>query len=411
MPADEKPPPTKRPANTAFKQQRLKAWQPILTPKTVLPIFVVIGVLFVVLGIVFLVASNKVNQIQFDYTYCSTEAPTSFGTSGKHFPGGIVESWRYTNGTKLCSIRFSVDSDFSAPVFIYYRLTNFYQNHRRYVKSFDANQLKGDKLYGSQLSTNCDPLTVPPSGTTINGTQIPTNGPQNAQYYPCGLIANSMFSDNIGNPFLVSTNTPYVFSSNGISWPSDSKKYGETQWASQPNNVINQFLVPPPLWSQSMPEIYGNGYDQSNLINVATDERFQVWMRTAGLPTFRKLWGKNSANDFNRGVYQIDITDRFNVLSFSGTKGIVISTVSIIGGKNNFLGIAFLTVGLICLALFLIFLVRNMIKPRKMGDHTYLSWNKATRRADADPNTFGDQAAGGAYQPYESSVNQTTSTS
>ena len=26
---------SRRPANTAFKQQRLKAWQPILTPKTV----------------------------------------------------------------------------------------------------------------------------------------------------------------------------------------------------------------------------------------------------------------------------------------------------------------------------------------------------------------------------------------
>ena len=40
----------RRPGNTAFKQQRLKAWQPILTPKTVLPTFFVIGVLFAPIG-------------------------------------------------------------------------------------------------------------------------------------------------------------------------------------------------------------------------------------------------------------------------------------------------------------------------------------------------------------------------
>ena len=33
-------------ADTAFKQQRLKAWQPILTPKTVLPTLFIIGILF-----------------------------------------------------------------------------------------------------------------------------------------------------------------------------------------------------------------------------------------------------------------------------------------------------------------------------------------------------------------------------
>ncbi|KAJ3047787.1 Cell cycle control protein 50A, partial [Rhizoclosmatium hyalinum] len=50
---------TRRPANTAFKQQRLKAWQPILTPKTVLPAFFVLGVLFVPIGIGLYIASNN----------------------------------------------------------------------------------------------------------------------------------------------------------------------------------------------------------------------------------------------------------------------------------------------------------------------------------------------------------------
>ncbi len=46
--------------DTALKQQRLPAWQPILTAKTVLPLFFVVGVIFVVLGGVLLYYSNLV---------------------------------------------------------------------------------------------------------------------------------------------------------------------------------------------------------------------------------------------------------------------------------------------------------------------------------------------------------------
>lgn len=46
--------------DTAFKQQRLRAWQPILTPKTVLPTFFVIGIIFAPIGGLLLWASNSV---------------------------------------------------------------------------------------------------------------------------------------------------------------------------------------------------------------------------------------------------------------------------------------------------------------------------------------------------------------
>lgn len=68
---------SKRPANTAFKQQRLKAWQPILTPATVLPTFFLVGLIFVPLGGVLLWGSNQVrrpNYIWGDYTRPSTLA-------------------------------------------------------------------------------------------------------------------------------------------------------------------------------------------------------------------------------------------------------------------------------------------------------------------------------------------------
>lgn len=61
----------RKPANTAFKQQRLKAWQPILTPKTVLPTFFILGLIFIPLGVGLYIVSNSVsaNVRRCEYTF------------------------------------------------------------------------------------------------------------------------------------------------------------------------------------------------------------------------------------------------------------------------------------------------------------------------------------------------------
>lgn len=83
----------------------------------------------------------------------------------------------------------------------------------------------------------------------------------------------------------------------------------------------------------------------------------------------------------------------FNVKAYGGTKSLLISTRSVMGGKNNFLGIAYIVVGGLCIVLGVFFTVAHLIKPRfvrssssysitntfrKLGDHTYLSWNNDT---------------------------------
>lgn len=52
--------------DTAFKQQRLKAWQPILTASTALPVFFIVGIVFVPIGAVLLVASDGVSTKAYD---------------------------------------------------------------------------------------------------------------------------------------------------------------------------------------------------------------------------------------------------------------------------------------------------------------------------------------------------------
>lgn len=71
-------------------------------------------------------------------------------------------------------------------------------------------------------------------------------------------------------------------------------------------------------------------------------------MRTAELPDFRKNWGKINV-DLNPGTYKVTVTNNYNVAPFEGTKSIVLSTSGPFGGKNMFLPITYLILGVICL--------------------------------------------------------------
>ena len=129
------------------------------------------------------------------------------------------------------------------------------------------------------------------------------------------------------------------------------------------DSTINaSVILPPPFW-RKFPQ-WANGYNSTNFPDISNYERFQVWMRTAGLPTFRKLWGKNEDTVLPAATWEIEIVDRYSPSLYSGTKSIVLSTISILGGKNSFLGIAYVSVGTICWVIGIGLLLRHMIKPR-----------------------------------------------
>lgn len=54
----------------------------------------------------------------------------------------------------------------------------------------------------------------------------------------------------------------------------------------------------------------------------------------------------------------------FNVTEYSGTKSILISTRTALGGKNPFMGIAYVVVGGVCVLLGALFTVAHLIRPR-----------------------------------------------
>lgn len=250
----------------------------------------------------------------------------------------------------ICMLQFSLPNELNPPVLFYYRLTNFYQNHRRYVQSQDEQQLKGEVRTKSQLdsSDDCSPLIANKDGKP---------------YYPCGLIANSMFNDSFTSPLLLNAaggstakNEPYPMTNKGIAWDSDRSRYGKTKY------TVDD-VVPPPNWVEK----YGEKYEE--LPDLGDWEEFHVWMRTAGLPTFSKLALRNDDDIMQKGTYQVNITYNFHVSEYAGTKSIVISTRTVMGGKNPFLGIAYIVVAGICVLLGALFTARHVYKPRYAFPH------------------------------------------
>jgi LEM3 (ligand-effect modulator 3) family / CDC50 family len=92
-----------------------------------------------------------------------------------------------------------------------------------------------------------------------------------------------------------------------------------------------------------------------------TDEHFIVWMRTAGLPNFRKLWGRIDGL-VKAGTYSLQIDNNYDVSSFDGKKSFVLSTTNALGGKNYFLAICYIVVGALCIVFAIIFLIAFLKK-------------------------------------------------
>ncbi|KAG8277105.1 hypothetical protein J6590_050014 [Homalodisca vitripennis] len=167
---------------TELTQQRLPAWQPILTAGTVLPTFFIVGITFIPIGIGLLYFSDGVGEKSIDYTYCkSVEVPTQNCAD-------IVTS-NNSNAGCTCRVPFTLNTPLEGTVYMYYGLSNFYQNHRRYVKSRDDFQLLGQ--LSDNPSTDCDPFRI------LNNKPIA----------PCGAIANSLFSGQlpVSTRFFIST--------------------------------------------------------------------------------------------------------------------------------------------------------------------------------------------------------------
>lgn len=184
-----------------------------------------------------------------------------------------------------------------------------------------------------------------------------------------------MFNDTFTEAFEAvngtSSDNTLVLTDKGIAWSTDKNRFKKTQY-----NYTE--VVPPPNWYKKFP----NGYNETNIPDISTWYQFQNWMRPSALATFNKLALRNDTGSLERGIYQINVGLHFPVLPYKGKKYLYITQRSVIGGKNDFLGISWMVGGGVCFILGLALLVINFVKPRKTGDVNLLSWNQEKTKRD-----------------------------
>ena len=288
-----------------LKQQKLPAWRPVPTITSTTITFISFGVIFIIIGIIILIYSGKIQEYSIRY-----------------------DDHKECENQSICNIKITIDKKMKQPIMVYYQINKFYQNHRRYVKSKSDKQLNGKSFSLKEMKNSGD--CAPAETNAEMNKKISITGDELKQddlAIPCGLIAKSFFNDN------------YTLYKNSIS---------------DENLIdIDQTDI---AWQADKDIKYKNTNNKSKQWIDMTDEHFIVWMRPAGLPNFRKLWGR-IREDLNEGEYLLHIDNNYDVSDFKGEKKFVLSTVNAFGGKNNFLGLSYIIVGGVCLILAVIFLI------------------------------------------------------
>ena len=314
-----------------FKQQTISSWRPKPTGKSTVLTFAIFGVLFLGIGALLFLLSNQIFEVSVQYDEVCKE---------------------YLQGAKKgpCVVELEeIDSDIKGPLYVYYQIDNYYQNHRRYVKSRDYYQLSGVYKKVEKLG-DCDPvITVgdlwPYQKKSVSGKALKDTDPA----IPCGLIAKSLFNDTFA---LKGDSGPIKIEETNIAWTSDLKykfkniqdppegaKWQDIQWKDMTDGTYTLIFI--------------------TLIYNYFTEHFVVWMRTAGLPNFRKLWGRIEGG-LPEGKYKIEIDNQFEVTPFQGKKHFVLATSNSLGGKNYFLAVSYFVVGGLSMFFAFIFCVANL---------------------------------------------------
>ena len=367
---EEADPASKKPKDSDFQQQRLKAWQPLLTPLYIVATFLLIGVLFCVIGAVILTTTSGVVEVskRYDNLGSSNSSSSSFSSSSCDLPTAL------SSPSPSC-FAVSIPETMSPPVYVYYQLTNFYQNHRRYVKSRSDGQLQGS---ASPPFTTCEPLASTGDGVS---------------YYPCGLIAASMFNDTLNGTLCTSSDPSSCTDLSAATFASPdnpSWKKSGIAWAS---DVSDKFRATTPSYPYT-----NTSWDGHPLPDVV-DEDFIVWMRTSGLPRFKKLYRAITDRALPQGSsLLLSVDDQFPVGQYGGEKWVVLSTTSWMGGKNTFLGWTYVAVGIACVVVAALFGVKQVVSPRRLGEVSGGEAAAGTGRSRAGGEARASKATGGAGQ-------------
>lgn len=259
----------KKPKDTAFRQQRLKAFVPVHTAKSSAFIFFSMSMVFLIFGIMLYVECN--NQTEFSTRY---DKKCKISKSG----------------SDKCEVNLSIDKDLNGKVFVYYELRNFYQNYRLYVKSKSYTQLRGDSPSSKELdyckyARYNEDFTGYYTGKVLDPSETAR---------PCGLIARSVFNDT----FEISG---FKIDSSDIVTDTDKKMFkskdADKEWTDMDNHFITWMKVATLPTFRKLYGVIDEGINKGNVV-ISVENNYDVggWdgEKWVVLSTNGKFGGKNT---------------------------------------------------------------------------------------------------------------------
>lgn len=299
--------------------------------------------------------------------------------------GVIEEPQQAVSGTDfVCTLAFTAPLTLERmPVYVHYRLTRFWQNHRRYAKSIAVKQLRKDTLEDAlnEDTGPCDPRE----------TSLDPDDNSLSRVVPCGLRALSIFNDTytLARGELMQAGSsgdaglePVAVANDTIAWATDIKTmFGATPQSDNFNTVPSAATgrTIEPFFEENLQ--LGTGQVSGPLEG---DQRFIVWMRPGRLSSFSKLWGTIAEAPIVKGeAFVVNVTNLFNTYAFDGEKYLRFSSDGILGAGSLAWGIAFLVMAGVYWALALaIFTAERLLAKQEFGDLSRCSWN--TKRVQDD---------------------------
>mmetsp|Transcript_27417 Transcript_27417/g.49379 ORF Transcript_27417/g.49379 Transcript_27417/m.49379 type:complete len:264 (+) Transcript_27417:1111-1902(+) len=240
-----------RPKLHPFFQQTLPSTSSHPTLLSTVLIFCLTGIVFIIIGVVSMAVTAKVKFFETRY---DSECNDS-----------------------TCRFEIDLDSDMEAPVYLYLEMRNFYQNHWNVVKSVSYWQLQGEDLETEDLVTCAPTVTYDDAELKDVNYTTPTEDDDDPMY-PCGLLPRS-----------------YAYAQDRFRMFKGGSEI-----------TIDEGDI---AWEADMDYRYFNldNWRKKQWVDVE-DEHFAVWMRTANLPWFIKLWGSID-EDLDEGKYSFIVTN------------------------------------------------------------------------------------------------------
>ena len=306
-------------------RQELKSYTPEWTAKcSIIADFIIMLSCFSI-GITMIYFSKRYSEIEIKYTTCYNDASN------------------FDKIHKICRIPFKIEKTLKEPVYIYYKLENFYLNHRTLVESKSWKELRGEEtnteddcknsyLMSEMFSKN-SPYYINHWNHTFSENDISS---------PCGLLGRSFFNDTYN-----------------ITFPNGTCiKINEY-------NISNEYLKTKFFKRRA-------DYQNRQWIDVE-NEHFINWMNIETFHNFKKLWGKIDF-DLKPGNYNLIISNNYDIKKYDADKYFCISNTNAFG-INNLFGYFFISIGIYLMIVILILWVKYLLsKENKEVNINKLKW-------------------------------------